>query len=170
LGIPGHLRCPQSGCEYRTLNPPVLGGVAVANVSNTLYAHVWNLGKAPAYRVRVEFYWFNPSLGISRTDANRGAIGAGSMPPSSSIFFIFFPMPMRFRTRQRRALSPSNSPNSPVWLTRAARGGNLHRRKKLATPGGVCVFRADWKMIETNPRCAKEFWNISEHVSVFGVM
>jgi hypothetical protein len=33
-------------------------------------AHAWNLGKAPAYRVRVEFYWFNPSLGISRADAN----------------------------------------------------------------------------------------------------
>jgi hypothetical protein len=28
------------------------------------------LGKAPAYRVRVEFYWFNPTLGITRADAN----------------------------------------------------------------------------------------------------
>jgi hypothetical protein len=52
------------------LNPPLLGGVAQANVPNTIYAHVWNLGKSPAYRVRVEFYWFNPSLGISRADAN----------------------------------------------------------------------------------------------------
>lgn len=52
------------------LMPPDMGGVAVAGRPNTLYAHVWNLGKSPAYRVRVEFYWFNPSLGISRADAN----------------------------------------------------------------------------------------------------
>jgi hypothetical protein len=50
--------------------PPTFGGVAVVNAPNTLYAHVWNLGNSPAYRVRVEFYWFNPSLGISRSDAN----------------------------------------------------------------------------------------------------
>ena len=36
----------------------------------TLYAHVWNLGKASATRVRVEFYWFDPTLGINRADAN----------------------------------------------------------------------------------------------------
>ena len=52
------------------LFPPTSGGVAQSSVPNTLYAHVWNLGKSPAYRVRVEFYWFNPSLGISRSDAN----------------------------------------------------------------------------------------------------
>ncbi|MGA7317451.1 MAG: hypothetical protein WBX22_26170 [Silvibacterium sp.] len=52
------------------LMPPTLGGVAQANAPNTLYAHVWNFGKAPAHRVRVEFYWFNPSLGIARADAN----------------------------------------------------------------------------------------------------
>ncbi len=50
--------------------PSTFGGVAKAGAPNTLYAQVWNLGKAPAYRVRVEFYWFNPSLGISRSDAN----------------------------------------------------------------------------------------------------
>ncbi len=50
--------------------PPTLGGIAQANAPNTLYAHVWNLGKAPACRVRVEFYWFNPSLGIARADAH----------------------------------------------------------------------------------------------------
>ncbi len=52
------------------LMPPTFGGLAKASAPNTLYAQLWNLGKAPAYRVRVEFYWFNPSLGISRADAN----------------------------------------------------------------------------------------------------
>src|SRR5205814_8712830 len=44
--------------------PPNLGGVAQANADNTLYAHVWNLGQAPAHGALVEFYWFNPSLGF----------------------------------------------------------------------------------------------------------
>lgn len=52
------------------LLPPTFGGVAKAGEPNTLYAQIWNLGKAPAFRARVEFYWFNPSLGISRADAN----------------------------------------------------------------------------------------------------
>jgi hypothetical protein len=56
--------------QLAPLRPPATGGIAVANVPNTLYAHIWNLGKAPAYRVRVEFYWFNPSLGFSRASAN----------------------------------------------------------------------------------------------------
>lgn len=50
--------------------PASAGGVAHANAPNTLYAHVWNLGRAPASRVRVEFWWFNPSLGLSRSSAN----------------------------------------------------------------------------------------------------
>jgi hypothetical protein len=61
---------PSQDADTAPLRPPTFGAIAQANVPNTLYAHVWNLGKAPAYRVRVEFYWFNPSLGISRTDAN----------------------------------------------------------------------------------------------------
>ena len=61
---------PNVNAASAPLFPPTSGGVAQANVPNTLYAHVWNLGKSPAYRVRVEFYWFNPSLGISRSDAN----------------------------------------------------------------------------------------------------
>jgi len=51
------------------LLPSTFGGVAKAGVPNTLYAQIWNLGKAPAFRARVEFFWFNPSLGISRADA-----------------------------------------------------------------------------------------------------
>jgi hypothetical protein len=50
--------------------PPDLGGVAQANADNTLYAHVWNLGQAPAYGALVEFYWFNPSIGFSSSDAH----------------------------------------------------------------------------------------------------
>jgi hypothetical protein len=50
--------------------PPTLGGVAQAGVDNTIYAHVWNLGQAPAFDVLVEFYWFNPALGFSDADAN----------------------------------------------------------------------------------------------------
>ncbi|GAB3401895.1 hypothetical protein NX774_13670 [Massilia agilis] len=61
---------PGQEASTAPLQPASTGGVARANGPNTLYAHVWNLGKAPAYRVRVEFYWFNPSLGISRADAN----------------------------------------------------------------------------------------------------
>jgi hypothetical protein len=52
------------------LRPPTTAGIARAAAPNTLYAHVWNLGRAPAYRARVEFYWFNPSLGISQSDAH----------------------------------------------------------------------------------------------------
>jgi hypothetical protein len=61
---------PNQDASSAPSQPATVGGVARANVPNTLYAHVWNLGKAPALRVRVEFYWFNPSLGISRADAN----------------------------------------------------------------------------------------------------
>ncbi len=61
---------PNVDASVAPLSPPTFGGVAVANAPNTLHAHVWNLGNSPAYRVRVEFYWFNPSLGISRADAN----------------------------------------------------------------------------------------------------
>jgi len=50
--------------------PPTPGGVAQAGVRNTLWAHVWNLGWAPVYNARVEFYWFNPSLGFNQASAN----------------------------------------------------------------------------------------------------
>jgi len=48
------------------LHPATAGGIAKASAPNTLYAHLWNLGKAPASRVRVEFWWFDPSLGFNR--------------------------------------------------------------------------------------------------------
>jgi len=42
-----------------------LGQVALAGKPNTIYAHVWNFGLAAASEVGVEFYWVDPSLGIS---------------------------------------------------------------------------------------------------------
>jgi hypothetical protein len=50
--------------------PTTLGGVAQVGVPNTLWAHVWNLGRAPVYNARVEFYWFNPTLGFNQSAAN----------------------------------------------------------------------------------------------------
>jgi len=61
---------PNQEAATAPLMPPTLGGLAAANVPNTLYAHVWNLGKAPAANVRVEFYWYNPTLGISFATRN----------------------------------------------------------------------------------------------------
>lgn len=61
---------PDVESEAAPLMPPNMGGTAVAGEPNTIYAHIWNLGKAPVNRARVEFYWFNPSLGISQADAH----------------------------------------------------------------------------------------------------
>jgi hypothetical protein len=66
--------------------PAQLGQVALANQDNTVYAHVWNLGRAPAREVVVQFYWCNPALGfnpvgatqIGTTFATLGARGSGS--------------------------------------------------------------------------------------------
>ena len=65
--------------------PPALGQVALAGQPNTIYAHVWNFGKATANEVVVEFYWVNPALGISpgsvqliaQTFMSLGAKGSG---------------------------------------------------------------------------------------------
>jgi len=53
--------------------PPDQVGRVVAEKPNTVYAHVWNLGLAPIAGVKVEWYWFNPSLGID--DAHAHLIG-----------------------------------------------------------------------------------------------
>jgi hypothetical protein len=37
----------------------------LANAPNTVYAHVWNLGKSSAREIVVEFYWLDPALGIN---------------------------------------------------------------------------------------------------------
>jgi hypothetical protein len=50
--------------------PPNHGGVVTAGQPTTVYAHVWNLGFAPLAGVRVEFYWFDPSLSIDGSHAH----------------------------------------------------------------------------------------------------
>jgi hypothetical protein len=50
--------------------PGQLGQVGQAGQDNTVYAHVWNLGRAPARDVVVEFYWCNPALGFNPAGAN----------------------------------------------------------------------------------------------------
>jgi hypothetical protein len=65
--------------------PPALGQVALAGQPNTIYAHVWNFGNAAANEIVVEFYWVDPSLGISpgsvhliaQTFMSLGAKGSG---------------------------------------------------------------------------------------------
>jgi hypothetical protein len=65
--------------------PAALGAVGLAGKPNTLYAHVWNFGKAAANEVLVEFYWCDPSLGITastvrmiaQTTVALGARGSG---------------------------------------------------------------------------------------------
>lgn len=50
--------------------PPSHGGTVQAGQANTVYAHVWNLGFAPLAGVRVEFFWFDPSLAIDGAHAH----------------------------------------------------------------------------------------------------
>jgi hypothetical protein len=50
--------------------PPDLGQTALAGKPNTLYAHVWNFGRAQAPNVIVQFFWCDPSLGIGPGSAN----------------------------------------------------------------------------------------------------
>jgi hypothetical protein len=61
---------PNLDATIAPATPTTLGGVAMAGVPNTLWAHVWNLGRSPVYNARVEFYWFNPCLGFNRAAAN----------------------------------------------------------------------------------------------------
>jgi hypothetical protein len=42
--------------------PPDPYGQLEPEVPNTVYAHVWNLGRGPAINARVEFYWFEAML------------------------------------------------------------------------------------------------------------
>jgi hypothetical protein len=53
------------------LMPPNNAGTPVVGTPTTLYAHVWNLGRAPVWGAYVEFSWFNPSLGFNYANANR---------------------------------------------------------------------------------------------------
>lgn len=50
--------------------PTTTGNIAHAGAPNTLWAHVWNLGNAPVFNARVEFYWCNPSLGLDESNTH----------------------------------------------------------------------------------------------------
>lgn len=78
--------------------PPQLGGVAQAGADNTLYAHVWNLGQAPAFDALVEFYWFNPALGFSGDQAHLvGATWVDLAPRSAAGSHKVVKCPMSWR-------------------------------------------------------------------------
>ncbi len=65
--------------------PAQLGETALAHQPNTVYAHVWNFGRAAAHDIVAEFYWCDPTLGfnpnrahlIGRATAHLGARGSG---------------------------------------------------------------------------------------------
>lgn len=61
---------PDMDAPSAPATPTTSGGIAKAGASNTLWARIWNLGRAPVYNARVEFYWCNPSLGINSSSAN----------------------------------------------------------------------------------------------------
>jgi hypothetical protein len=50
--------------------PPNQGGTVSVGGTYTVYAHVWNLGRAPVAGALVEYYWFHPFLGIDSAHAN----------------------------------------------------------------------------------------------------
>jgi hypothetical protein len=61
---------PDQEASTASAVPPTLGGSAIAGRPNTLWAHVWNLGRSPAFNVRVEFYWFDPTTGFNADGAH----------------------------------------------------------------------------------------------------
>jgi hypothetical protein len=68
---------PQAAPEI----PPDPGGVVAAGKPATVYAHVWNLGRAPLTGVRVEFYWFDPSLVIDGSAAHLIGVAGTRLAP-----------------------------------------------------------------------------------------
>lgn len=61
---------PDMTANAAPATPTTFAGVARAGAPNTLWAHVWNLGRSPVWNARVEFYWINPSLSISQQTGN----------------------------------------------------------------------------------------------------
>jgi hypothetical protein len=61
---------PNLIAEAAPLIPTTRAGLAQAGAPNTLWAHVWNLGLAPVFNARVEFYWCDPTVGISSGASN----------------------------------------------------------------------------------------------------
>jgi hypothetical protein len=52
------------------ITPPVVAGSVTSNRPNTVYAHVWNLGRAPVAGAVVEWYWADPSFEFDTARAN----------------------------------------------------------------------------------------------------
>jgi hypothetical protein len=61
--------------------PPAIYQPLKVGEPNTVYAHIWNLGRAPIAGVRVEWYWFNPSLGFSTPNAHLIGIARIDLAP-----------------------------------------------------------------------------------------
>jgi hypothetical protein len=66
---------PNVAAEDAPPLPATRRETALAGAPNTLWAHVWNLGRAPVVNARVEFYWCDPSLGISANSAHLIGVG-----------------------------------------------------------------------------------------------
>jgi hypothetical protein len=61
------------------------GGSLTAGQPHTVYAHVWNLGRAPIAGVKVEFYWFDPSLSFDEAHAHLIGVTRVDLGPRSSV-------------------------------------------------------------------------------------
>ena len=64
--------------------PATHGGELTAGAPHTVYAHVWNLGRAPIAGVKVEFYWFNPALSVDDAHAHLIGMTRVDLGPRSS--------------------------------------------------------------------------------------
>jgi hypothetical protein len=58
--------------------------IAVKGAATTVYAHVWNLGRAPIIGVKVEFYWFDLSQDIKDETAKPIGIARVDLAPRTS--------------------------------------------------------------------------------------
>lgn len=56
-----------------------------AGAEYTIYAHVWNLGRAPSVGIRVEFFWQNFDLPLNVSPPNLIGWTRIDLPPRSSI-------------------------------------------------------------------------------------
>jgi hypothetical protein len=127
--------------------PPALGQIALAGQPNTMYAHVWNFGKAAANEVLVEFYWCNPSLGINsgsvtlvaQTAVSLGAKGSGR---SHAVVKCPEPWTPTFVNGGHECLlvriwdNPSDLPGDPTFdpsINRHVALRNIH----VVAPGGA---------------------------------
>ena len=132
--------------------PPALGQIGLAGQPNTLYAHIWNFGKAAASNVLVEFYWVNPALGIDASSVQLiaqtvTAIGARGSGRSHVIVKCPEAWTPRFLNGGHECLlvrvwdNPSDLPGEPKfdasWNRHVAQR-NIH----VTAPDGFHLMRA----------------------------